>query len=83
MKLKKMIMVIIINQVKQSEMAAFFLFKIYGKNGKLIEMSSDLPHEAEVLFKSNTTFFVENVNKGARHPLDKSRKITEIILKEK
>lgn len=46
-------------------------------------MSSDLPHEAEVLFKSNTTFFVENVNKGARHPLDKSRKITEIILKEK
>ena len=59
------------------------LFKVYGKNGKLIEKSSDIISEAEVLFKSNTTFFVESVDKGARHPLDKTKKITEIILKEK
>lgn len=58
------------------------IFKVMGKNGKLIEDASLLPHEAEVLFKSNTTFVVESVNKGVRHPLDKNRRVTEIILKE-
>lgn len=59
------------------------IIKVYGKNGKLIQESSTLPGEAEVLFKSGTTFIVDNINKGARHPLDRTRKITEIILKEK
>ena len=59
------------------------LFKVMGKNGKLIEKASNLPLESEVLFKSGTTFTVESVNMGARHPLDQSKKIVEIILKEK
>lgn len=62
------------------------LFKVYGKNGKLIEKSSDIISEAEVLFKSNTTFFVESVRK-IDHPLPNrsmnGEKIFEIILKEK
>lgn len=57
------------------------LFKVYGKNGKLIEKSSDVIPEAEVLFKSNTTFFVENVEKYYNRKL--MREVTEIILKEK
>lgn len=57
------------------------LFKVYGKNGKLIEKSSDIIDEAEVLFKSNTTFFVESVEKYYDRKL--MREITEIILKEK
>lgn len=55
--------------------------KVMGKNGKLIEDASLLPHEAEVLFKSNTTFVVKSVNAGYNFKL--GRKITEIILKEK
>ncbi|OBS13472.1 hypothetical protein ATE49_12475 [Elizabethkingia miricola] len=50
---------------------------------KLIEDASLLPYEAEVLFKSNVTFVVESVNKGVRHLLDKNRRVTEIIIKEK
>ncbi len=59
------------------------LIKVYGKNGKLIEKSSNITPEAEVLFKSGTKFVVESVKKGARHPLFKDKKITEITLKEK
>lgn len=59
------------------------IFKVYGKNGKLIEKAAYKIEEHEVLFKSGTTYLVESVNKGARHPLDKSKKITEIILIEK
>ena len=58
------------------------LFKVHGKNGKLIEAVSNIPNEAEVLFKSKTVFRVESVGK-VDHPLDKSKLITEIILKEK
>lgn len=59
------------------------LFKVYGKNGKLIEESSNVIPEAEVLFKSNTTFFVESVIK-IKHPIpERTEKIFEIILKEK
>ena len=58
------------------------IFKVIGKNGKLIEDASLLPHEAEILFKSNTTFVVESVSK-IDHPIDKSKLVTEIILKEK
>ena len=58
------------------------IYKVFGKNCKLIEKASMLP-ENEVLFKSGTTFTVESVNMGARHPLDQSKKIVEIILKEK
>ncbi len=57
------------------------IIKVMGKNGKLIEDASLLPHEAEVLFKSNTTFVVKSVNAGYNFKL--GRKITEIILKEK
>ncbi|SDF85741.1 ADP-ribosyltransferase [Epilithonimonas hungarica] len=57
------------------------IIKVMGKNGKLIEDASLLPHECEVLFKSNTTFIVESVNAGYNFKL--GRKITEIILKEK
>ncbi len=57
-----------------------------GKNGKLIEDASLLPYEAEVLFKSNTTFKVESVRK-IDHPLPyrskNGDKIFEIIIKEK
>lgn len=35
------------------------LFKVYGKNGKLIQAASDIPSECEVLFKSSTPFIVE------------------------
>lgn len=58
------------------------LFKVYGKNGKLIEMSSDLPGEAEILFKSNTTFLVESVKPG-KHPLNELEQVIIIVLKEK
>ena len=57
------------------------LFKVYGKNGKLIEMSSDLPGEAEILFKSRTEFLVESIEKYYDKKL--MREITEITLKEK
>ena len=56
--------------------------KVYGKNGKLIGKASDIISESEVLFKSNTAFVVESVRK-IDHPVDKSKLITEIVLKEK
>ena len=59
------------------------IFKVYGKNGKLIEKSSFLPAESEILFKSGTVFVVESLKRGVRHPLDKNKKVIEIILKEK
>lgn len=43
------------------------LFKIEGKNGKLIEAISTLPEEAEVLFKSKTKFEVLDA-KNELHP---------------
>lgn len=59
------------------------IFKVMGKNGKLIEDASLLPLEAEVLFKSSTTFTVESVIK-IKHPIPgKTEKIFEITLKEK
>ena len=58
------------------------LFKVYGKNGKLVEMSSASSHEAEVLFKSNTAFLVENLRE-IDHPVQNFKRIIEITLKEK
>jgi ADP-ribosyltransferase exoenzyme len=57
------------------------IFKVFGKNGKLIEQAAYKIDEFEVLFKSETTFVVESVEKY----FDKKwmREITEIILKEK
>ena len=57
-----------------------------GKNGKLIEKSSDIIGESEVLFKSRTTFMVESIQK-IDHPLPEramnGEEVIEIILKEK
>ncbi|MGI9650496.1 ADP-ribosyltransferase domain-containing protein [Chryseobacterium sp. RLHN22] len=39
------------------------LIKITGKNGKNIEEASFLPAEKEILFKSNTKFIVEDIEK--------------------
>lgn len=48
--------------VKSSRMRNFdYIIKIEGKNGKLIEAVSTLPEEAEVIFKSNSSFKVEKV----------------------
>lgn len=58
------------------------IFKVYGKNGKLIEKAAYKIEEHEVLFKSNTTFVVESV-KPIQHPLNPQKEIFEIILKEK
>ena len=60
------------------------IFKVRGKNGKLIEKAAYDITEHEVLFKSGTKFVVEKITK-VRHPLpQKNReKIIEIILKEK
>jgi hypothetical protein len=58
------------------------IFKVIGKNGKLIEEASMLPFEHEVLFKSETRFVVESV-KPVTHPIDRSKEVIEIILKEK
>jgi len=57
------------------------LFKVHGKNGKLIEAVSNIPNEAEVLFKSKTVFKVEKIN----YYYDKKlmREIYEITLIEK
>jgi hypothetical protein len=57
------------------------IFKLTGKNGKLIEEAAFLS-EAEVLFKSGTKFVVKSV-KEIQHPLDRTKKIIEIILLEK
>ncbi len=62
------------------------LIKVYGKNGKLIEKSSNITPEAEVLFKSGTKFVVESLKKVEHPILSRARKgdeVTEIILKEK
>ncbi|HEX8574725.1 MAG TPA: ADP-ribosyltransferase [Flavobacterium sp.] len=58
------------------------IFKVIGKNGKLIEEASMLPFENEVLFRSETKFIVQNIKK-IDHPINRSKLITEIILKEK
>lgn len=58
------------------------IFKIQGKNGKLVETISDIEDEAEILFKSNTKFEIINIFDDV-HPLDNLQKITYIILKEK
>ncbi|WP_353777152.1 ADP-ribosyltransferase [Winogradskyella sp. 3972H.M.0a.05] len=58
------------------------IFKIQGKNGKLIDAISDIEGEAEVLFKSNTKFDILNVEK-IKNPLDNTKEVYEIILKEK
>ncbi|TXF79496.1 ADP-ribosyltransferase [Chryseobacterium sp.] len=58
------------------------LCKVYGKNGKLIEKASAIIIESEILLKSNTTFIVEGI-KPIPNPVDKTKKVLEIILKEK
>ena len=58
------------------------IFKVRGKNGKLIEKAAYDITEHEVLFKSGTKFVVESV-KTVDHPLNRSKLITKIILKEK
>lgn len=57
------------------------IFKVYGKNGKLIEDAAFLKEEGELLFKSGTTFDVQNVNKTFDYKV--GREFTEIILIEK
>lgn len=57
------------------------IFKVSGKNGKLIEDAAFLKEEGEILFKSGTTFDVKNVNKIFDYKV--GREFTEIILKEK
>jgi len=58
------------------------IFRVYGKNGKLIEEASMLPFEHEVLFKSGTAYLVESVKPG-RNPINELEEITIIVLKEK
>lgn len=62
------------------------VFKVYGKNGKLIEKSSFLPAESEILFKSGTNFVVESIER-VEHPIINRAiigdEVIEIILKEK
>ncbi|RXM40857.1 hypothetical protein BOQ62_03830 [Chryseobacterium sp. CH21] len=58
------------------------IFKIVGKNGKLIEDASFLPAECEVLFKSETTFKVESVYMD-KHPIIEGKYIKIIKLIEK
>lgn len=57
------------------------IFKIEGKNGKLVESISDVENEAEILYKSQTKFEIINVDK-IDNPLDNTQKVYEIILKE-
>lgn len=57
------------------------LFKVRGKNGKLIEEASNLPNEAEVLFSRGTTFEVINLE-IIDHPFTKGKEIFEITLLE-
>lgn len=59
------------------------VLKIYSKTGKIIEASSSLTKEAEVLLNTNKLFEVQKIDKGVRHPTIRNTKITEIILKEK
>jgi len=58
------------------------IFKVRGKNGKLIEKAAYDITEHEVLFKSGTKFTVESVSE-IEHPLDFTKEMIEIILKEK
>lgn len=62
------------------------IFKVYGKNGKLIEKAAYKIEEYEVLFKSHKTFVVKSVEK-VDHPLIsralKGDEVIEIILIEK
>ncbi|MGH1383812.1 ADP-ribosyltransferase [Kordia sp.] len=57
------------------------IFKVQGKNGKLVEVISDIVDEAEVLFKSKTEFEILSIN-PAPHPFDPTLEIYEIILIE-
>ena len=54
------------------------IFKIQGKNGKLVETISYIEDEAEILFKSNTKFEIINVLDDV-HLLDNLKEITYII----
>ncbi|WP_326984285.1 ADP-ribosyltransferase domain-containing protein [Chryseobacterium sp. MYb264] len=56
--------------------------KITGKNGKNIEATSKIPAEREVLFKSNTKFFVESINEVPKSS-NPEIKIYQIVLIEK
>lgn len=58
------------------------IFKVKGKNAKLVEEASMLPHEAELLFKSGTEFDVDKVFKD-RHPVFPNKDVTIIELIEK
>lgn len=70
----------LINWLKQNP-THNVLFKVYGKNGKLIEAAAYMPQEAEVLFKSGTRFKVAKIF-STDHPVDISKKILQITLKE-
>ncbi len=58
------------------------IMKVQGKNGKLIEDVSDIYEESELLFKSGSQFEVISIRK-IDNPVDFSKEVTEIILKEK
>jgi hypothetical protein len=70
----------LINWLKQNP-THNVLFKVYGENGKLIEAAAYMPQEAEVLFKSGTRFKVVKMF-STDHPVDISKKILQITLKE-
>ncbi|WP_053073321.1 ADP-ribosyltransferase [Chryseobacterium sp. FH2] len=58
------------------------LIRIEGKSGRLIEDLSTLKSEKEVLFKSNSKFYVKEI-KTTSNPADWSSSIKTIILIEK
>lgn len=58
------------------------LFKVYGRNGKLIEEVSQKPLEHELLFRSGTSFDVMKLD-IIDHPYINGELVYEIILKEK
>lgn len=58
------------------------LIRIESKNGKMIEDISTLKEENEILFKSNTEFYVKDI-KMTSNPSDWASEIKTIILIEK
>ena len=58
------------------------IFKVQGKNGKLIDELAMLTHEREILFKSGTTFDILKI-KNEVSPMDHATNMYIITLKEK